>query len=379
MNDFDSKQAKECFLRIRSSFTRNKDEGIFGICGWGKEILDLLQEANELTRRNSLTQGDYLYLRQALADYLDLIFNFYGRSFNFRVFIFEFQKILFTLLRENGGLLEDPGVVLQGKRIPGLAECCRATLIRLEALQDLSDQLGNIEGMIVGGSVSYGRFYNIRDSQEDSSDIDVILVANNEREIEPLVRASFLDAENRKLFRKRLKELRSPDSEEPSQVLSQRFYYKDRGFTISFHCFEWGCLKRVIDNLCLDLSRQEDASFLIEDCRSDAFKEGFFTHYNFNGQGTVSAFENRKERNSYRAHIPIYMIRNGEFYSSMYFNVILPERWVLLDRRGKVSDLLESFRASLVQRLNWEREQDPQKMIIKSHIRYPLFRNSISV
>ncbi|HMB65913.1 MAG TPA: hypothetical protein VKO42_03470, partial [Patescibacteria group bacterium] len=203
MNDFDSKQAKECFLRIRSSFTRNKDEGIFGICGWGKEILDLLQEANELTRRNSLTQGDYLYLRQALADYLDLIFNFYGRSFNFRVFIFEFQKILFTLLRENGGLLEDPGVVLQGKRIPGLAECCRATLIRLEALQDLSDQLGNIEGMIVGGSVSYGRFYNIRDSQEDSSDIDVILVANNEREIEPLVRASFLDAENRKLFRKR--------------------------------------------------------------------------------------------------------------------------------------------------------------------------------
>lgn len=343
------------------------------------EIIDYLREADELAYSNALTDQNYLYLREVLADYLDLVFYFYYVNSGFGTFVSEFRETLGDLMGKTGGFFGDPGIVLEGKRVPGFSESCRATLVRLEALDDLCGQLNGIEGMIVGGSVSYGRFYNIRGAEEDSSDIDIILVANNERELLPLTEASFLDLDNRELFRERLKEFSALDSGSLPKVLSQRFYYKDHGFTISFHCFDRNSLRMIINYLQLDLYFESNVSFYIKDFRSDPFKEGFFTHYNFNWDRTASIFNNRRQGQSYCAYISIYMIRDGEFHSSMYFNVILPERWIVLDRKGRVSELLGAFRASLVQRLNLERREDSDKLIIKSHIRYPLFRNSTLV
>jgi predicted nucleotidyltransferase len=363
---------------IESSLTKNKNNGEQGGIEWKTRIANFLCEADNLARNYGLSTREYLYLRELLADYLDAVFSFYANNFGFESSITALRGSLEDFLYKDEGFFRDPKINIQDKRIPGFSECCRATLIRLEALKDLRKQINNIEGIIVGGSVSYGRFYNIRERKEDASDIDIILVASDKEELLPLVGAPFLDPENKRIFREKLKRFGGHTFNGNYKILSQRFYYRNYNFTVSVHCFDFQSLKMIIDHLCLDVLFKVNASFFVEDFRSDPFKKNFFNLYNFNQEKISLSIEPQRIGGSYRACFPIYMICNNEFYSSIYLNLIIPEKWILLDQRGIITDLLKKFRSSLIFKLNQERRSKTGKLIIKSHLRYPLFRKSTS-
>lgn len=73
-----------------------------------------------------------------------------------------------------------PRGVIFDKQQPLLWEAIYETVKRLRFIERFSAQLPEeVAGIICGGSMSYGRFYNIRGGK-DPSDIDMFVIVDNE-------------------------------------------------------------------------------------------------------------------------------------------------------------------------------------------------------
>src|SRR5690606_7485706 len=111
---------------------------------------------------------------------------------------------------------------------------------RLKFLFELTTQLPSpVLSCISGGSMSYGRFYNVRGG-EDSSDLDLILVYENESEA-ALNAATILpkeigfDPEDSRLLDERIHKYVEMAREGKAQVLSQKSSVAGQDFDVSMH------------------------------------------------------------------------------------------------------------------------------------------------
>ncbi len=352
-----------------------KDEKQVVNSNWRKELCLTLTELNKIDLSNN---QDYLLYRSLIADYLDLICFYYNLNG-----LEEFRSLLLEDLGvfddSDSGFFKDPDIKIKNKRFPGLEESCQATLLRLEAVHDFCQIIPEVEGIVVGGSVSYGRFYSVRDtvSSKKGSDVDMLLFLRDPEELKPLTRAPFLSKEDRDRFDLRLRNFCDSSSDNGFEIFSQRFYYKDCGFTISFHGLPFDLVKRIAEDMNKDLFRGSDLVFLAVDHRSDPFKRPSFPRYNFSGKSSSFDLEVKKGELGYTSSFPVYSVFESEFYSSLYFNLVFPEKWILRDRYGELTPIIEKIHRSLRSKLELERTQDPSKSLLKSHIRYPIFRESI--
>ena len=87
------------------------------------------------------------------------------------------------LLPEDINNISNPNKQLY-KRQPALIETIKGTLIRLDKLETIENVFkDHVKSIIIGGSMSYGPFYNIRENLDStgSSDIDLIFVVSDDQ------------------------------------------------------------------------------------------------------------------------------------------------------------------------------------------------------
>jgi len=129
------------------------------------------------------------------------------------------------------------------KRHPKLVESIEATLVRFSKLEELKKSFGGrIEGIILGGSMSYGPFYNVRENLDRTggSDIDLILVASLEQLSkfwDFIEEIKFFSESDKEMFLRRQKHFLQLYDQKIADIFSKKFSSTDLDLEISMHIF----------------------------------------------------------------------------------------------------------------------------------------------
>ncbi len=372
------KEFTECLQEVESSLQEVKKESFVYSGEWVKDLKLLLEKVNFLNFDGVADKDIYLFLRGKITDYLDRVYSCYGSS-GFSDFKSNLEKILSNFDGAFGIFFQNPGIFVKNKRIPGFLEACRATIARLEVINDFCRDLPNVTGVIIGGSVSYGRFYNVREKHPDQkgSDIDTLVIVDDQRELFELRKSETLDERDKQIFTSRLDNFCSSGLNDNFKVFSQRFNCEKGDFTLSFHSFPISLIDSIITEMNKDLKNGNNKSFFVTDYRSDPYKKGVLRRYNFCHNEFSFYLDMEKDEQNYILKFPVYSVLNDEFLSSVYFNVLLPESWILADKDNFTYSRMKRVRELMELRLESERHINQDKTLLKSHVRYPVFRDSI--
>lgn len=171
------------------------------------------------------------------------------------------------------------GNVIDGKPQPSFQESLEATDRRLAFLNSYLPSLPqSILGVISGGSMSYGRFYNVREGYPDSSDLDLIFVTADVPgvdDVDQLVRTDLGFRENEQaLFKQRVPIFQKGFHDGDMEVLSHKFTLPTQEFDVSTHFIPKTVLTQFMDSkLKTDLARNVDVDIRLRD-----YKPGSFPH-----------------------------------------------------------------------------------------------------
>jgi hypothetical protein len=141
---------------------------------------------------------------------------------------------------------------IEGKPQPSYVESLVETERRLDFLHQYLPHLPeNVLGVVSGGSMSYGRFNNVRAGYPDSSDLDLMFVidrAPKEEDIDQLVRTDLgFSRQDLATFRGRLPVFEEGSREGTMDVLSQKFTLPNKGFDVSTHFIPKSVIERFMD------------------------------------------------------------------------------------------------------------------------------------
>lgn len=273
------------------------------------------------------------------------------------------------------------------KRLPGVEETIEATLRRFSRLEKIEDIFKNhVKGIVVGGSMSYGPFYNIRENLDStgSSDIDLIFIVNDDQlnsKWDFILDIPFYKEEDKINFIEREKYFLSFRKEGMADIFSKKFSLKDFDFEISIHVFPENIFLDMIDDkLSNDLSLNEDQCYLLRDYKDNHFPHKYCSQKSFSNR--MYQFPIPKELDVENGNITTllgYAINNGEFYPGIYQNLISPMFSVCLDNdRTKLTNKIVSFKENMIDRLNKERFKSYNDKFQFSHIRHNYFSPSLT-
>jgi hypothetical protein len=271
--------------------------------------------------------------------------------------------------------------VVAGKRQPAFLESIEATIERLALAERLPEVFGkSVQGIIVGGSLSYGPFYNVRKNIDitGGSDIDVICIIA-ERDGVPaqvaLVDGSDFALTDSDFFAERARHFNELRREGKADVLSQRFQVASKDFTMSVHFFPAEFFSEMNnEQISADLARNEDVVFAVRDYKAKPFEHGTCIQQSFDGENYPYIVPNQKEtERGIIARLPGYIIQGGRFYPGLYQNLISPEFAVFDDATGYTSAMVGRFQRLMLERMRQEKEIRPSSSTTKSHIRNRVF------
>jgi len=220
-------------------------------------------------------------IRSDLADDFSKIYSTYrSNQLSAIQLLNDFELIkddLISLLPENVNDMSNSNKKLY-KRQPGLVETIEGTLIRLDKLETIGSIFKNhVKGIIVGGSMSYGPFYNIREKLDStgSSDIDLIFIIDENQLNQDwsfIKEIDFLKKEDKDIFLKRKNKFLSFYKNGTADILSKKFNLKDFDFEISIHFFPENIFSSMVnENLLRDLSLNKDNVCLLRDYKDNLF------------------------------------------------------------------------------------------------------------
>jgi hypothetical protein len=236
---------KECeeFIRVKE-IKQNMEQAIntLDMNNWDKNFIETINQISDFEGENYNEN----ILKALLAKYLEKTYNIY---------------------RENNKNADDFGEVLEGlirnekftmpkfltiskydsldRRQPSFQESTKETVERLRKIENLAEYLkGDVEGVIIGGSMSYGLFYNIRGGLDatGSSDIDIIAILK-EKEFEKedylndVKNIDFFTNEEKMKFLKRKQVFSKLKENGTADIFTQKFHVMDKNFNISIHFF----------------------------------------------------------------------------------------------------------------------------------------------
>lgn len=280
--------------------------------------------------------------------------------------------------------LNKKGEVKLGKQQPSLNETIAETIKRLQFLFQFTAQLPNaVLSCISGGSMSYGRFYNVRGG-EDSSDLDLILVYENGAETELSAETILpseigFNPEDAYLLNERIGKFVDMTREGKAQVLSQKSSITGQDFDVSMHIMS---RKTFYDftlyGLVADLKSGQNIDRRLLDYKPKPFKHQLMRQQDFHGN--VHEFSADEEvlnggvtETEVISNIPAYAIRDGHFVPGMYQNLISPRFEFEPFSSTRISSAVMLY-WSLMHDLQSEyRAKNPRASVLKSHIRYEIF------
>ncbi len=303
-----------------------------------------------------------------------------------------FQKDFFADVHQWVLRPQHPSYFYQGrgtagdKRQPSFIEAMRETNDRLRFVENFSRDFPQmVIGELLAGSLSYGRFYNVRGGI-DASDIDLICV------VEPEIFAD--EASLRQLF-----SLEKGFMKEQTEDFVRRgiaffslfmarradfFYHKipvgHFMFSVKIfpqNVFEWeyvGLLQRLLE-------KREDEAVAIRAYKPRTKTEIVSRQFNFFRDACL--FPNTQERlwdGDAIASIPAAIFKDGTLFTGEHHNHVLPRTEVMYDPHGWMSRILGQYLAILRDEFEYEaRTVDNGKEINVLNImdRLPLFSQPI--
>lgn len=291
---------------------------------------------------------------------------------------------IYKILTNRYPALNQPGEVLLGKQQPSLVESTGATLKRLDFLYRYVKKLTDpYVSVVSGGSMSYGRFYNVREGA-DPSDLDLIFVFRDGEEAnmraETILPPALGFKRDDVLFlQERMGIFAYLLSERKADVLSHKVLVKPFGFSISMHIMP----SYVFEDMMVYNPRSDsmagcEVDRRVRDYKPEPFKYRAIRLNTFNGEPLLFSVEEEPIHGGVTdceviTQIPAHAIVKGRFVPGLYHNLLSP-RFEMEAFSARECVASATLFWSLMRRLEREyRKTDPNASALKSHIRYELF------
>ncbi len=285
------------------------------------------------------------------------------------------------------------------RRRPRPFESSVETCRRLTALNGLRDTMHSLpSGAILGGSLSYGRFYNVAGNiNNNASDIDLLLVIPSYSLLESVATALSktigVDAESLSSFRDRIKVFLQLQRDKSPCIFSHKLRLW-RGiadpvlepasvsseYNISLHVFSLQDFEYVTLS---DMEIIEKSNFerVLIDYR-DTQPDHSYAQRSFSGIPLGEHPPNPQEvQGGYLALVQVCLIGQNRYCPGLHQNLILPQ----FERRWDSPELhlelkLYKFRWKILERLRAERTMRPfeEQRLSFSHVRFNVFAPHIT-
>lgn len=262
--------------------------------------------------------------------------------------------------------LTRPGDLILGKQQPSFVESLPATLERFSVVEQLKSTFSsNVSSIVIGGSMNYGPFFNIRaeGGPLENSDIDALGVMSpsffNDDTWGDFLASNLFSAEEKNKFLQRKRVGFRMLKEGVCDVFSHRFSLQNHNFTFSVHFFTPELLEDITGSgLQADLQARTDTVKIINDYRSDRFARSEIPHLTFDGSNLLYVVPPQTEvEGGYVVQLPAYMVANGNLHTGLYLNLIAPEFRFLYDESGSSSKSIENLRQTLVIEIEEQKEK----------------------
>lgn len=347
----------------------------------------LLQDILYTVKKEGFSKESQPYIRGWIALFLEEVYSLYRKHnkqstemeerFHELTTLFDFD--LSKFLSEFDSTFDK-----LGKRHPSFIESVEATFERHRVIEVLEKTLiPPVESIIVGGSMSYGPFFNTRKDldKSGSSDIDAILVIPDGEfsfSVNSLDGGLFYPEEIES-FVKRANYFTNLQQKGQADIFSHKCRVKNTDFDISMHIFPKSILTSMLNP---DLTTQQSDSLrTLKDYKAKPFSHAKCVQTGFDGSSyTFVVPEQTKTEEGVIALLPSYALQSNRFYPGIYQNLISPRFSVFTDRTGETTELVKNFRTVMEAQLEKERQLFPNQphSLLRSHIRFPIFSPHLS-
>lgn len=298
---------------------------------------------------------------------------------------------LFSLSTDQIKKSDIGGDIILNKKQPSFGESVRETTTRLAFLEKLVRNISsskNILGLISGGSMSYGRFFNVRGGYPNASDLDLIVVTSsnfNLADASKIVSHSlgmsdyqchhYFTRVERYLEMKRLGK---------ADVLSHKFSLPSFGFDMSTHVMEFDTFEDITLSGVEDAVRGEKSEIkrYVQDYKPAPFAHRVLKQRDFEGNWhEFAVIENSVESDPQEviSSLVVYGISDGLFIPGIYLNIILPMFEVEYDNGSSVvNSTVNRLKILVSQLINTYLSNGRCVSLSKSHPREILFSSKIT-
>jgi len=236
---------------------------------------------------------------------------------------------------------------------------------------------------VLGGSLSYGKFFNVRGTRfevgGDSSDVDLLIVVED---LHPQVGAlskrvadiEWLDETERVTFSRRVRQCRS--QHDRCDMVSQKITVgeRDNPFAFSMHITARETFLRVAvadgkyDDLRVLGEDNRDISEHLWDFRAGkAQKEDYFQR-SFDGRVLTKKRQQSAVPGGVLSRVPIFHIEQGRFYPGLHQNIVLPEIEIRHENPTNAYRLpMLAFKYQVLERLRREQQLRPSELLVYSY------------
>ncbi len=243
------------------------------------------------------------------------------------------------------------------------------TFLRLQIIFECKKYLflqESVEGMILGGSMSYGPFYNVRHYDNDSlsSDIDLIVITtDNSYSVNFDCLSGIIKDSSIKSFKNRKELCAEGKSFVSIDTFSHRFIMKEGGFYVSIHFIT----KEKFKQIC-SLSTEKQGHLYLLDYKEDPYRKDRTVEFSVCGTEVMCETPSRKVDGGFIAKIPWYGVVNGEIVPGLFLNNISPRFNVIEGSSYLVKKNVQILNDSLVGNATYKNGS-----IYKAHIRRDRF------
>ncbi len=245
--------------------------------------------------------------------------------------------------------------------LPNFLTAIRETVPRLRCIAQLTQSAPQtVRGIIVGGSMSYGRFYNIRGGKE-GSDIDIFYIVEpafffDHASDETFPSSVGFDESERKEFIERAYNFPSLVQKINHLMMSHKFHLP--GFTLSVKCMQIQEFEEEFSShIQQALAHDQDIVLPIFDYKQGPYPLHHFTQYNFLHEPYFFPVHERQEDDSTITAVPSMIIADGHLYTGDHQNHCIPAYDIEIDRDGTIQTTLTQFHAILTERAKRERQR----------------------
>lgn len=283
----------------------------------------------------------------------------------------------------------------EGRRAPGFAEATIETARRLRDLRQIEDVLSaHSVGAVLGGSMSYGKFRNVKGGI-DASDIDLLLVVESWNDLSTalmkLQELPFTSDKNIEHMMKRLRKMLSKWAPEEKILFSGKIdlwteqedpmlydLHVSSGYKLSLHCMSRIGVEKMLLKDIRNIAETDDVkSEKFLDYR-EAMPARMDIQRTFTGETIFVDIDFIEHYGSYARFTSAFVIENGQYYPGMLQGLVLPTFDVLWGDY-KFRRLIKSFKWKLIERLRYEKKAFPDNTLRLSfaHTRSDVFARQV--